>query len=142
MYTLLPSSVTWLGDSPLSTQLLLFQIFPTAIACPLDVSPQSENSSLTPQGLASGWCQPWSDSYTVTLDPALALWEGVLVYTGEEDNEPAPSLPHTPWEWWLTFNVQQREMRVAGCLWYQAEIEAVAALWFVSVHHTDGLNEL
>lgn len=78
MYTLLPSSVTWLGDSPLSTQLLLwmlFQIFPTAIACPLDVSPQSENSSLAPQGLASGWCQPWSDSYTVTLDPALALRE-------------------------------------------------------------------
>jgi len=47
-----------------------------------------------------------------------------------------------PWEWWFTFDVQQREVRVAGFLWYQAEIEAVAALWFVSVHHTDGLNEL
>lgn len=33
-------------------------------------------------------------------------------------------------------------MRVAGCFWYQAEIEAVATLGFVSVHHTDGLDEL
>lgn len=44
--------------------------------------------------------------------------------------------------WRLTFDVQQREMRVARCFWYQTEIEAVATLGFVSVHHTDGLDEL
>lgn len=44
--------------------------------------------------------------------------------------------------WRLTFDVQQREMGVAGSFWYQAEIEAVATLGFVSVHHADGLDEL
>lgn len=44
--------------------------------------------------------------------------------------------------WRLTFDVQQREMGVAGLFWYQAEIEAMATLGFVSVHHTDGLDKL
>lgn len=39
-------------------------------------------------------------------------------------------------------DVQQREMRVTGCFWYQAEIEAVSTLGLVSVHHTDSLDEL
>lgn len=39
-------------------------------------------------------------------------------------------------------DVEQREMRVAGSFRHQAEIEAVPTLGLVSVHHTDGLDEL
>lgn len=39
-------------------------------------------------------------------------------------------------------NVEQSKMRVAGSFRHQAEIEAVPALGFVSVHHADGLDEL
>lgn len=39
-------------------------------------------------------------------------------------------------------DVKQREMRVARSFRYQAEIEAVPPLRLISVHHTDGLDEL
>lgn len=118
------------------------RILSTATPCPVAVSPQS----VVPQGLASGSVSALVWLRRCDIRPSSGSL-GVLVSTQrseEEGNEPAPP-PHalgkvTPWK--LTFNVQQREMRVARCFWYQTEIEAVAALGLVSVHHTDGLDEL
>lgn len=39
-------------------------------------------------------------------------------------------------------DVKEREVRVAGSLRHEAKVKAVAALGLVSVHHTDGLDEL
>lgn len=42
----------------------------------------------------------------------------------------------------LTFNVPQYEMSVAGGFRSKCEIEAMARLRFISVHHADGVNKL
>ena len=42
----------------------------------------------------------------------------------------------------LTFDIPEGEMAVAGCLRCQGEVESMARLGFIFIHHTNRVNKL
>lgn len=44
--------------------------------------------------------------------------------------------------WMLTFDIPQGKVSIAGSFWGEGEEEAMPGLGLVSVHHTDGVNQL